>query len=129
MHSIWIADDDEAIRLVLEESLSSSGFKPKSFASGEDLVKELDNIQPDLIITDVQMPGMLGYDLLKHINNNLYMFTMRVANEGIYLIGRVSSEVRLIGLASSHPRVDRELLLSISMTVQKYACIITVIMQ
>ena len=57
------------------------------------------------------------------------MFTMRVANEGIYLIGRVSSEVRLIGLASSHPRVDRELLLSISMTVQKYACIITVIMQ
>ena len=57
------------------------------------------------------------------------MFTMRVANEGIYLIGRVSSEVRLIGLASSPPRVDRELLLSISMTVQKYACIITVIMQ
>ena len=70
MHSIWIADDDEAIRLVLEESLSSAGFKPKSFASGEDLVKELDNSQPDLIITDVQMPGMLGYDLLKHINNN-----------------------------------------------------------
>ena len=71
MHSIWIADDDEAIRLVLEESLSSAGFKPKSFASGEDLVKELDNSQPDLIITDVQMPGMLGYDLLKHINNCL----------------------------------------------------------
>jgi len=70
LHSIWIADDDEAIRLVLEESLSSAGFKPKSFASGEDLVKELDNSQPDLIITDVQMPGMLGYDLLKHINNN-----------------------------------------------------------
>ena len=70
MHSIWIADDDEAIRLVLEESLSSAGFKPKSFASGEDLVKELGNSQPDLIITDVQMPGMLGYDLLKHINNN-----------------------------------------------------------
>ena len=42
MHSIWIADDDEAIRLVLEESLSSSGYKTKSFASGEDLVKELD---------------------------------------------------------------------------------------
>ena len=57
------------------------------------------------------------------------MFTMRVANERIYLIGRVSSEVRLIGLASGHPRVDRELLLSISMTVQNYACILIIIMQ
>ena len=64
MHSIWIADDDEAIRLVLEESLSSAGFETKSFSSGEALVSDLENSQPDLIITDVQMPGMLGYDLL-----------------------------------------------------------------
>ena len=71
MHSIWIADDDDAIRLILEESLTSSGFETKSFSSGEELIKELDASQPDLIITDVQMPGMLGYDLLKHINLSL----------------------------------------------------------
>ena len=70
MHSVWIADDDEAIRLVLEESLSSSGYKTESFPSGEELIKRLEQDKPDLIITDVQMPGMLGYDLLKHINNN-----------------------------------------------------------
>ena len=70
MHKIWIADDDEAIRVVLEESLSSNGFKTISFSSADELVKNLENNQPDLIITDVQMPGMLGYDLLKHINNN-----------------------------------------------------------
>jgi two-component system nitrogen regulation response regulator GlnG len=70
LHKIWIADDDEAIRLVLEESLSSAGFETKSFSTADDLVKNLQDTQPDLIITDVQMPGMLGYDLLKHINNN-----------------------------------------------------------
>tara|TARA_B100001113_G_scaffold80790_3_gene63711 strand:+ start:150 stop:1526 length:1377 start_codon:yes stop_codon:yes gene_type:complete len=70
LHKIWIADDDEAIRLILEESLSSSGFKTKCFSSADDLLENLNNDQPDLIITDVQMPGMLGYDLLKHINNN-----------------------------------------------------------
>jgi two-component system nitrogen regulation response regulator GlnG len=70
LHKIWIADDDEAIRVVLEESLSSNGFKTTSFSSADELVKNLENNQPDLIITDVQMPGMLGYDLLKHINNN-----------------------------------------------------------
>jgi len=70
LHNIWIADDDEAIRLVLEESFSSSGFKTESFSSGEELIERLEQDKPDLIITDVQMPGMLGYDLLKHINNN-----------------------------------------------------------
>jgi two-component system nitrogen regulation response regulator GlnG len=70
LHKIWIADDDEAIRVVLEESLSSNGYKTTSFSSADELVQNLENDQPDLIITDVQMPGMLGYDLLKHINNN-----------------------------------------------------------
>ena len=70
MHKVWVADDDSAIRIVLEESLSSAGFETKTFAAGDDLVNQLDIEQPDLILTDVQMPGMLGYDLLKHIINN-----------------------------------------------------------
>jgi len=70
LHKIWIADDDDAIRLILEESLTSAGFKTKTFSSGDELIKELEHSTPDLIITDVQMPGMLGYDVLKHINNN-----------------------------------------------------------
>ena len=70
MHKVWVADDDSAIRIVLEESLSSAGFETKTFATGDDLVNQLDIEQPDLILTDVQMPGMLGYDLLKHIINN-----------------------------------------------------------
>ena len=70
MHKIWIADDDDAIRLILEESLGSAGFMTKIFSNGEDLIKELETEKPDLIITDVQMPGMLGYDILKHVKNN-----------------------------------------------------------
>ena len=70
VHKVWVADDDSAIRVVLEESLSSSGFDVKTFSSGDAVVNELTNDSPDLILTDVQMPGMLGYDLLKHINDN-----------------------------------------------------------
>tara|TARA_B100001057_G_scaffold154101_1_gene154295 strand:- start:948 stop:2324 length:1377 start_codon:yes stop_codon:yes gene_type:complete len=70
LHKVWIADDDQAIRLILEESLKNAGFETKLFSSGDDLIKELKFKQPDLIITDIQMPGMLGYDVLKHIKNN-----------------------------------------------------------
>ena len=70
MHKVWVADDDNAIRIILDESLSSSGFDVKTFSSGDDVVTQLKIEEPDLILTDVQMPGMLGYDLLKHINDN-----------------------------------------------------------
>jgi len=67
---IWIADDDEAIRLVLEEGLKSAGFEIKTFSNGESLIDALNTEKPDLIISDIKMPGMHGYDLLKHVKNN-----------------------------------------------------------
>lgn len=70
MHKVWLADDDEAIRIVLEESLKNSGYITATFSNASDLIEELNSNTPDLIITDVHMPGMHGYDLLKHINNN-----------------------------------------------------------
>ena len=67
---IWIADDDEAIRIVLEEGLKSTGLEISTYADGESLIKALKEDKPDLIISDIKMPGMHGYDLLKHIKNN-----------------------------------------------------------
>ena len=67
---IWIADDDEAIRMVLEEGLKSAGLEIVTFADGEALIDALSEDKPDLVISDIKMPGMHGYDLLKHIKNN-----------------------------------------------------------
>ncbi len=70
MHKIWVADDDDAIRMVLEESLKSAGFDIDIFKDADSLITALNKSQPDLIITDIKMPGTHGYDLLKHVNDN-----------------------------------------------------------
>ena len=70
MPKVWIADDDEAIRMVLEEGLKSADLEIVTFADAESLIDALNNDKPDLIISDIKMPGMHGYDLLKHIKNN-----------------------------------------------------------
>jgi two-component system nitrogen regulation response regulator GlnG len=70
VHNVWIADDDEAIRMVLEEGLKSDNLIITTFADGESLIEALNINQPDLIISDIKMPGIHGYDLLKHVKNN-----------------------------------------------------------
>ena len=70
MPKVWIADDDEAIRMVLEEGLKSADLEIVTFADAESLIDALNKDKPDLIISDIKMPGMHGYDLLKHIKNN-----------------------------------------------------------
>ena len=70
MPKVWIADDDEAIRMVLEEGLKSADLEIVTFADAESLIDALNNDKPDLIISDIKMPSMHGYDLLKHIKNN-----------------------------------------------------------
>lgn len=70
MPKVWIADDDDAIRMILDEHLRSEGLDVSSFSDGELLLNELDKDVPDLVISDIKMPGVNGYDLLKHLNNN-----------------------------------------------------------
>jgi two-component system nitrogen regulation response regulator GlnG len=67
---IWIAEDDRSLRWVMEKALTREGIRVRSFGSGDDMLKALRLSQPQIIISDIRMPGIDGLELLKQIHQS-----------------------------------------------------------
>ncbi|MBT0518887.1 nitrogen regulation protein NR(I) [Morganella morganii] len=67
---IWVVDDDSAIRWVLERALSSAGYACVCFDSAENALAALNSGQPDVLISDIRMPGMDGLSLLAAVKQH-----------------------------------------------------------
>ena len=62
-------DDDSSIRWVLERTLNQAGIDNECFADADQLLKRIATEQPDVIISDIRMPGTDGLELLSHLND------------------------------------------------------------
>ena len=65
--NIWIVDDDESIRWVLEKGLAESGMDVQTFDAANKVIKRLETENPQLILTDIRMPGPSGIELLDKV--------------------------------------------------------------
>jgi DNA-binding response OmpR family regulator len=61
--TIFVVDDDAAILRVVEVTLERSGYTVKTAPDGQQALKMLRTLLPDLMILDVNMPGLSGFDL------------------------------------------------------------------
>jgi len=64
---IFIIDDDKSIRWVLEKILIKNNFTVSSFEDAESMLNDLDSITPNVIISDIRMPGINGTDMLEQV--------------------------------------------------------------
>ncbi|MCW8127697.1 nitrogen regulation protein NR(I) [Microbulbifer halophilus] len=62
---VWIIDDDRSIRWVLERALTRAGIETKCYENGERALDDFYSDSPDVVISDIRMPGIDGFKLLQ----------------------------------------------------------------
>ena len=75
MKPIWIVDDDQSIRFVLEKALLRQGLPTRSFTNPRDVLMAIatmaDEDAPQVLVSDIRMPGGSGLDLLSKVKEKL----------------------------------------------------------
>ena len=66
---VWVVDDDASVRWVLEKALQHDGMQVRGFAEAEAAQLALQSEQPDVLVTDIRMPGISGFELLQYLES------------------------------------------------------------
>jgi two-component system response regulator (stage 0 sporulation protein F) len=67
MNKILLVDDEEGTQFLYREVLEEDGYEVHSALTGEDALQKLKIVSPDLVILDINMPGMSGIEVLRKI--------------------------------------------------------------
>ena len=68
--TVWIVDDDQSVRWVLEQALKQAEIATRSFERAEHLLEAMEHAQPDVLVTDVRMPGIDGLALMNRLTHS-----------------------------------------------------------
>ncbi len=67
---ILVADDEEALRTVLSSELTSAGYDVSTAADGDEAISNVQQKKYDLILLDIKMPKVDGFEVLKYVKKN-----------------------------------------------------------
>ncbi len=121
MKKILLIEDDQDTVLYIEELLKSAGYIVKHSYFGKDVIKQIENFFPDLIILDLTLPDVDGIDVCREIKSDARFNTIPV----IMLTARTSVEDKIIGFDSgaddylTKPFEPRELLARIKSALKR----------
>jgi len=88
---IWIVDDERSIRWVLEKALTQENLSVRCFEDGESLLAALPMANPDVIVSDIRMPGVDGLELLSRVKNEFPVIPVIIMTAHSDLDSAVSS--------------------------------------
>ena len=108
--SILVVDDEPVLTELAAEILSDAGYQVKTSYSGEEALRLMSNFDFDMLFTDVIMPGMTGYRLVKEVLDQ-YPNTKILLTSG-YQLRNKSPDIpeKLLNNVVTKPYGDRKLL-------------------
>ena len=95
--TIMVVDDEPNILKVVGDILKQEGYRVMPAASGQDALDRLKKSKPDLILLDIMMPGMDGWDVIEKIKSNKETENIRV----IFLTAKTDPISKSMGLLAS----------------------------
>ncbi len=91
---IYAVEDEGSIRKLIQYNLQSAGYRVIAFDTGESVLEKLNDTIPDLLLLDVMLPGIDGFEVLKQIKLNL-----KTANLPVIMLTAKSEEFdKVLGL-------------------------------
>ncbi len=70
IEKILVVDDSETDRLILTEMLQAAGYTVVVAASGEECLEQVESLNPDMVLMDVIMPGLNGFQTNRALSKN-----------------------------------------------------------
>jgi len=71
MNPVWIIDDDRSIRWVFEKALAREGIAHRTFAAAQEALDRLRQETPQVVVSDIRMPGLSGVDFMQQLHSRL----------------------------------------------------------
>ncbi|MEO6503233.1 MAG: response regulator [Jatrophihabitantaceae bacterium] len=84
---LLVVEDDDDIRALFSATLQRAGYQPRVASSGQQALDQADELVPDLVISDVSMPGLSGLDVCRALKAE-----PRTAATVVLLISALSTE-------------------------------------
>jgi len=94
LRTIFVIDDEKEIREIISINLKDEGYKVFTFSSGEKALAELNKKKPDLILLDIMMEGIDGYDFCRQIRSTPDLKDLPI----IFLSAKSSEFDKILGL-------------------------------
>jgi DNA-binding response OmpR family regulator len=99
--NLLVVDDDLDTRTFLIDALSLHGYQVRTAASGEEATERVKEIRPDLILLDLRMPGMDGYDVIRQLKGDKDTRPIPIIVITASSVDRERDKVRVLGMGAA----------------------------
>src|SRR5690625_1571649 len=103
---ILIVEDEPSLVFTLKDTLEAENYEVEVVSDGNDALDKVKEFEPDLMILDLMLPNVSGYDICKKIRDLRYTFPIIMLTARVQEITKVTEEVT--GRAARLPKPVRE---------------------